>query len=176
MMAVSSPQGIAGEQLKRMFALSPSFQAEAGGSASSAASRVYFGSVPDLRNQSRCPRPLAVIGFEDGMFSVVAGGDQTHLRQRGKLRYWIIRNSTGDDVSAAEISAMDFFSNTLTDVANLSGAEDTGSAFGLDHLNIVRIDNDDFGLCPDEQWVTLGKFFACSGVVTWGDTETISNG
>lgn len=161
-MPVSSPQGIAGEQLKRMFEMSSTFSGESG--------TVYFGSVPELQNQSRCPRPLAVIGFEDGIFSVVAGGDQTHLRQRGMLRYWIIRNSTSTDPSADELDAMDFFSNTLTEIAALSGAEDTGSAFGLDHLQIVRIDNDDFGLCPEEQWVTLGKFFACSGVVTWGDS------
>lgn len=161
-MPVSSPQGIAGEQLKRMFELSATFSAATG--------TVYFGSVPNLQDQGQCPRPLAVIGFEDGIFSVVAGGDQTHLRQAGKLRYWIIRNSTSSDASVDELEAMDFFSNTLTDIGALSGAEDSGSAFGLDHLQIVRIDNDDYGLCPEEQWVNLGKFFACSGVVTWGDS------
>ena len=125
-MTVTSPQGIAGEQLRRMLSLSNTFQGETGGTAALSAQHVYFGSVPDLQNQTTCPRPLAVIGFEDGIFTVIAGGDQTHLRQRGMLRYWIVRNSDSDDVSQAELNAMDFFSNTLTDIAALAGAEEQG--------------------------------------------------
>lgn len=170
-MPATSPQGIAGEKLKRMFSLSTTFQFEAGGSPAVAESHIYFGTVPDLQNQSAYPRPLIVLGFEDGIFHLIGGGDQNQLRQGGLLRYWIIRNTAIADPSAAELDAIEFFSNVLTQVSEMSNADDTGSPFGESHLSIVRIDNDDFGLCPEDLWTTLGKFYGISGVVIWGDED-----
>ena len=157
----TSVNAIAAEKLREMFQASATQAASGGG--------VHFGATPRLDDQSAYPRPLWIVGLTDDFrYRMIAGGGQNQLRPSGTLAYFGIRNTpevyingTECDYSAAEIDHMNFFGAVLDEVAAMAGDDD--------RLSITDIVNHDFAEVDAKYWDQLGRFYFCSGVVSWGD-------
>lgn len=166
----TSALSLAAAKLARMVALSATFQAETGGTAASAARRVFRRAVSDPQ-----PRPLAIVSHgENHSGRLVAGGAQNWLRESASLYLDLARDVPVEhqsDELAAEEDAVNWFGNVITDVHALANQDDADSVDGTSHLAIVRFDRLGFAQTDQQDWHSLGRYYFARYELFWGDGD-----
>jgi hypothetical protein len=158
--------------LRRMIAMSPTFQAARGvDNWTDALAGVKLKDVdPTLTN-----RPLVCVFTESLHWRLIAGGAQNVLRPDGTLFMWVVQDVDPADYEDTETAAIKFgnFLELIDDVAALAGADQTlDSSFPDSHLPINSISLIAQNESARELWKTeCGRFYWAAFAVQWGDEE-----
>lgn len=167
-MSLGGATYLAAVKLQRMVSLSATFQAAVGypGDATSSLTKIGLRAL-----DGAIPRPYAVIcGGEKLSYKPIAFGDQVHLRASGGLFLYLARDVDPEDYQddiQAEFKGLSFFDQVIDEVAQLSAQDDTGSADGTSHLNIVDIERSVFSNNPQGEWQSCGRFQFCGFDISW---------
>lgn len=158
-MSLGGPTYLAAIKLQRMVSLSANFQAAVG--AADAAHALT--SIGMKQAQADKPRPYGIVSAGERLnYKFIAGGTQIQLAVAGSVFLYLacdVDPQYVEDDIQAEFAALSFFHQVIDDVASLSGLDDSGSADGTSHLNIMTIDQIVFGSNPQEEWQSLGRFY-----------------
>lgn len=164
--------GVACDKLARMVALSTTFQAATQtANYAQARKKVYRKNVVGIAKP-----PFAIVSQGSRHEQTMnAGGDRNYFVHGGQLalsmyietprEYW-------SDNILAETWADNFFTRTITDVAELANADDPVEADRVvaneGHLDIRHTDRTTFDETEKEKWKTIGRFWFAFYSVDWG--------
>lgn len=167
----TGPVSLPPYKLRRMVALSPTFQAACTTANYATAWRnTYFKEAAGTEL-----RPCAVVNHEDLSYRLIAGGSQNHLRAQGTMFLWLARNVAPADLNdpaEALNHFADFFGAVMDEVAALAGVDQTADATVPDsHLTITGIQGLLIAMNDQSEWATLGQFCWGAAAVSWGDGE-----
>lgn len=146
----TSPVGIALQKLRRMIALSATFQSLAGGSYAEALERVYYRDhEEDYSDNQRC---LAVLDEVQSGWELVGGGTQQQFRPRMVL--WCFLGHWTPDPSQyglneSRLRAIDWAENVMKEVAEIAGQDDDESTSS--HLCFTAMDLQEADETPLQQ-------------------------
>lgn len=164
----TSPPGIALAQLRRMVTLSSAFREGVG--AADAVDAVDFALIGQ--------RPLAdlegggaIIYLADGpvTFEQNAGGQQLWLHPVGTIICQLVLEQSDEfDAEERYLYGVDFVGNVAADIKELSGAEDTETEFGQNHLDITRIAIEYAAQADIRFDHSRGKLFLAKLFIDWG--------
>lgn len=164
----TSPPAIAIAQLRRMVSLSATFQA---GMAVASATLALPFILMGRQAYANLPSGGGLIYLAEtpADFPLSSGGDQLHLTVTGKLILQLIYPlSSSDSATDRYLKGVDFVANVATDVKALSGAEDTGTAFGQNHLDITHISAEYMAPGNVQYDASRGLLFLAKLHVDWG--------
>jgi hypothetical protein len=165
-------------KLRRMVALSESFQAKLRGDYDAAFARVMYEGVPDEKQAAAEGEPViefgpwAAIWIVDSRWSAVAGGSQIHMRSSGQLHLYLMtpRDNSQNGWNNRRLEAIDFLEEWTADIAELSGADDDDPVIaGEGHLAINEIVIPDHQHVPVEMRASAGDFFFRHCAIAFGD-------
>lgn len=155
--------------VRRMLALSPTFQTFTGAAnATEALDHIFCRDADGTET-----RPCAVISSESTQFSLRYGGDQNYLLPRGTVFVWLALD-TLEDHYEDNVNAMlrfgNFHGGVGQDVADLSGADQTADAtVPQSHLNIREMRDVPPIEIHQDYWDSIGRFWWSGWVIEWGD-------
>ena len=157
-------------KLRRMVALSETFQREAGCQEHAAAlDRVHLHNAIGNPN-----RPNAVVSPGDGHdYTLKSGGAQNYLRPSGSIFLYLSIDTPQEyysDTVRAELYSGTFFGQVMDEVVSLSNADDPGSSDGTSHLSIAGATQIAFDESSEDDWESMGRFYWCGYLVRWGDS------
>jgi len=155
--------------LRRMVAMSPTFQAAVGASTWGEALEKVF--LKDAEGDEALP--VACVFTQDQSWALQYGGSQNHLRPKGQLFLYLaqdVREQDYDDVNAAAIRFGNFL-KTVDEVAGMSGQDQTSdTTFPDSHLSILNISLIATAETPRDMWPEY-RFYWAAYAVDWGDGD-----
>lgn len=164
----TSPAGIALAQLRRMVSLSTAFRTQfSAADATAALAYILIGRHP----LSSLSTGGAIISNPlDGANQMLSsGGSQLFLEPKGIISLQLFCTlSSGDSIEDRYLKGTDFSSNTLSQVAELSDAADTGTAFGKNHLAITEMRENYAGPGDARFDASRGLWWYAEYRVDWG--------
>lgn len=154
-------------QLRTMVSLSKEFQKQTNSdTANDALKHIGLTRV----GEDKRPRPFACILLGDSHnYRQISGGDANFLIPDGNVGLYMTKNTDPlyrDDLDSATIDAANFFGSVTDELMELSGKDNPQSEFS--HLPITNATLAVFGDSSDEEQNSIGDFFYCVYLVTWG--------
>ncbi len=159
----TSPLGIAQQKLRRMLALSSTFQTQTG--------KDYTGTlnyIAYIEDEKQC-FPRACVSVLENRYEQVAGGAASWLRPSGALHLYVAiePDLSIEDREEQRLKGADLLLQIADDVVALAGYDDADSA--TSHLNILRMTVLCVDEVPEELRPTAGHFFWLEASVEIGD-------
>lgn len=176
----TSGLGQAAAKLRRMVALSSTYQAKlgSGDQYTKALSRVMYEGIPDanLSNAENTDEldsnyPFASIWPHASGWDMVSGGARVFMRPRAELHlYLMCPRDCARDWNNARLAAIDFLENWTKDITDLSGADDASPVItGEGHLAINTIECPMHDHTPKELQKSTEDFFFRHQIIRYGD-------
>lgn len=156
--------------LRRMVALSATFQAATGAAnAAEALTHVFLKEAEGTEL-----RPCAVISTDGGAWHSVAGGQQNQLRSSGVLFMWLGLDVEVDlSLDDAVLTHANFHGGVADDIAALAGQDQTADAVVPgSHLLITGMHDIPPSEAPKEYWTPGKRLMWSAWLIRWGDGDT----
>lgn len=172
-------------QLRRMVALSSSFQTKVDDDYAACLARVYFEGVPGNDNLTEsegaeapaADKPFASIWLIRTGWSLGGGGRQNHMIANGTLHLYLMtpRATGAEDWNDARLEAVQFLGNWERDIVALFGADDTSgvgtvAVAGEGHLAGMLVDTPAHEHTPKQIRESAGDFFFRHCAIQYGDS------
>jgi len=153
------------QKLRRMIALSTTFQTRSGLNYSNLYARGQYCTSIDFGNLQR---PYFVIWCQDPYRRMVSGGEQNFLLSGGRLDFMVEIDpldslTTRNDKT---LEAHDFFANLMKDIAGLAAVDDAGN--DSSHVDINEISIASYFQPPLVTEEQTGLFFCAWYTLSWG--------
>jgi len=159
----SGPDAVVLQKLRRMVALSPTFQSRVTPDDYEAAyGRGHY------RFADAGERPQAFFGSSAVHWGLIAGGAQNFLWPHGTLGLLleVDPNPEMEDKNDQELDALDWMAKVMADVAELAAADDPDSE--TSHLDITQISFLEWGSPPEITVASSGNWFWGIWSIDWG--------